>query len=48
VNTQERLLDACQKLLALAVAPELFEEERRNAILKEARTAIASASAERN
>ena len=48
MNTQEILLDACQKLFALAVAPDIFDKDRRDAILNEARRAISVASAERN
>ena len=48
MNTQEILLDACQKLFALVVAPDIFDQDHRDAILNEARRAIAVAAAERN
>lgn len=48
MNTYERLLESCQKLFALAVAQELFNDAKRRAILQEAKDAINAAQAERN
>lgn len=45
---QERLLEACQKLFAMAVAPELFDDDKRRSILQEAKEAMSAAKAEQN
>ena len=47
-TTSQVLLEACQKLFALALAPALFNEDKKRKILGEARDAILFAQAERN
>jgi hypothetical protein len=48
MTTQERLLDVCKKLFAVVIAPDLFTEDKRQAILDEARKAMHAAQAESN
>lgn len=48
MTMQERLLEACQKLFALAMAPELFDDEKRRTILEEAKAVMMTARAELN
>jgi succinate dehydrogenase flavin-adding protein (antitoxin of CptAB toxin-antitoxin module) len=48
MNTYERLLDSCKKLFSLAIARELFDDEKRRKILEEAKAAMNAAQAEKN
>lgn len=48
LTTSQILLEACQKLFALALAPALFNEDKKRKILEEAREAMMFAQAERN
>lgn len=48
ITPQDQLAEAAKKLLALVLAPELFDREARARIIREARSALGIASAERN